>query len=69
MSTKTYDLYAKRNSATLECASLTYEQWLAKSSSLLENGFMVLVREGLWATLNQYQGISFVREEDMAGVQ
>ena len=69
MSTKTYDLYAKRNSATLECASLTYEQWLAQSSSLLENGFMVLVREGLWVTLNQYEEISLVREEEIGGVQ
>jgi hypothetical protein len=57
-----YKVFAKRNSATLECYESTYEQWLAKSSSLIENGFMVLVRDELYAMQDTEGNVRFIDE-------
>lgn len=61
-------LYAFRNGAIIENRSLTYTEWLFESENLLAEGFMVLVKPGLWSVLDSNGKIQFVHMDLNKGV-
>lgn len=56
---------AVRNGSRLEQQCYSYEQWLETSESLLNEGFMVFIRPGLWSVLDSKGQVRFIKDDLM----
>lgn len=60
---KTQKLYAVRNGARIENDNLTEQEWFFESENLLAEGFMVLVKPGVWSVLDSQGKVRFVKDD------
>ena len=62
-----YILFAKRMGGTVTQLCKDYDQWLAESQKMLEDGFMVSLddHDEMWSLLDAKGQVVFVRDVDL----